>query len=282
MNVPSRRSSGWSARRRAASASRRVSAAICVERLPVGVEHDRHEQRVVRSDGDADVDAGVALDLAVDVRRVEARKRLQRSGGRLHDEVVDRRSLVAFLARSAPQRRDQRHVDVGRDGEGRDRRRRLDHPARDRRLRRRQLERARIALSSGRGLVHFCARLGRGLLDVLARDPAARGRCPQCLGARGRARRRCVSPPASRWDAARPIRRPQPGRDGPRCSVHSHRSRASRSVPRTEPSRPRERGSSRACRRIPPRRRRSPCRSPPRSGRRLARTCPPGRPASGR
>ena len=27
------------------------------ERLPVGVEHDRHEQRIVGGDGDADVDA---------------------------------------------------------------------------------------------------------------------------------------------------------------------------------------------------------------------------------
>ena len=110
------------------------------ERLPVRVEHDGHEQRVVRGNGDADIDARVALDLAVDVRGVEAREVAQRSGRRLHDEVVERRHVVALVACLAPPRRDLRHVDVRRDGEEGNRGRRLDHPARDRRLRRRQLD----------------------------------------------------------------------------------------------------------------------------------------------
>ena len=37
------------------------------ERLLVGVEYDGHEQRIVCGNRDADVDAGVVLDLAVHV-----------------------------------------------------------------------------------------------------------------------------------------------------------------------------------------------------------------------
>ena len=76
------------------------------ERLPVGVEDDRDEQGVVGRDGDADVDARVALDLSVDVGRVEAREVPERVRSRLDDEVVERGHDVALGSRVAPPRDD--------------------------------------------------------------------------------------------------------------------------------------------------------------------------------
>ncbi len=57
---------------------------------PVGVDDDGDQQRVVDRNRDPDVDARVALDAPVDVRRVESRKLAQNECGGLHDEVVER------------------------------------------------------------------------------------------------------------------------------------------------------------------------------------------------
>ena len=150
MNVPPRSSSGRSERPRAPSTSRRVSAAISARLLPVGVGDDRHEQRVVDRNGDADVDARVALDAPVDVRRVESRKLAQNECGGLDDEVVERGRVLGLLPRAAAKRDDLRHVGVGRDGEGRDLRSRLRHATRDRRLCRRQLDDGDVPAGSPR------------------------------------------------------------------------------------------------------------------------------------
>ena len=58
------------------------------QRLLVGVEHGRHDERVVGRDGDADVDARVELEAAVLVGAVGARELAQRQRGRLDDHVV--------------------------------------------------------------------------------------------------------------------------------------------------------------------------------------------------
>ena len=52
------------------------------ERLGVGVEHGRHDERVLRGDGDADVDARVQLQRAVAVAAVRARVLAQRERAR--------------------------------------------------------------------------------------------------------------------------------------------------------------------------------------------------------
>ena len=87
VKVPSRSSSGRSARRaRGVREAARLGGDLR-QRLRVGVEHDRDEQRVVERDRDPDVDARVLLDPSVDVGRVEPRQLAQRRGGGL-----DRRS----------------------------------------------------------------------------------------------------------------------------------------------------------------------------------------------
>ena len=68
------------------------------QRLLVGVEHGRHDQRVVRRDGDAHVDARVQLDLPVAVAAVGARVLPQRQGRRLDDHVVVGRRRLASRA----------------------------------------------------------------------------------------------------------------------------------------------------------------------------------------
>ena len=166
------------------------------ERLGVGVEDGRHDQRVLTRDRDADVDARVQLELAVAVGAVRARELAQRQRGRLDDEVVERRrrivpggrlELLAELDRVL-------HVDLAGEHELRRGRLGLRHPARDRLLQPRELldrgralagvapdttglGTSRSGSSSRRGLgllprlPPFCA---RRRLDVGLHDPAAR------------------------------------------------------------------------------------------------------------
>ena len=179
VNVPSWKSSGLERPPPRAVRERSRLLGELGERLAVGVAHDGHEQRVVGGDRDADVDARVELDLAVDVGGVEARELAQRGSDGLDDEVVDRRRVLAPLASLPARRDDLRHVDVGRDGEDRDRRRRLDHPARDRRLRRGRLDDADLSLAGDRlgAEPAGASRLGRRSGHVVDGDPAARARC---------------------------------------------------------------------------------------------------------
>ena len=95
----------------------------------------------------------------------------------LTTKSLSRRSLLAPLARLAPRRDDLRHVDVRRDGEDRDRRRRLGHPAGDRRLRRRRLMDADLALAGDRRTRRRSRggiRLGCRSCHILDGDSAAR------------------------------------------------------------------------------------------------------------
>ena len=126
-------------------------------------------------------------------------------------------------------------------------------------------------------------RLGRRSGHVVDGDPPARARAGELVerdaeldGGAARDRRR-VGPsragvvggtPTSAAGCGR--RRVQPARAPPARAVRRRvlrrrRSRASRSARRPPRSHPPGRGSSRACRRTPPRRPRSPCRSRPRS-----------------
>jgi hypothetical protein len=69
-------------------------AADLPERLLVGVEDRRDHERVVRRDGDSDVDALVELEAGIDVGAVRARERAQRERADLDHEVVEGRRLA--------------------------------------------------------------------------------------------------------------------------------------------------------------------------------------------
>ena len=148
------------------------------QRLLVGVEHRRHDERVVGGDGDADVDARVELEAAVLVGAVGARVLAQRQRRRLDDHVVVGRHRAAQrLGRGLEllaQGDGALHVDVGGDGELGDGRLGLRHPPRDDLLGARELLDADVALG------------GAGLGDARGRRRGARGRC----GLRARPRRR--------------------------------------------------------------------------------------------
>ena len=65
------------------------------ERLEVGVEDRRHDERSIGGDGDADVDARVELEAAVAVGAVRQRMLAQRERRGLDDQVVERRGDLA-------------------------------------------------------------------------------------------------------------------------------------------------------------------------------------------
>ena len=290
VNVPSRRSSGWSARRRARVREARVSRrrsrrASCVS----ASSDDGHEQRVVGRDRDPDVDARVALDRAVDVRRVEARKLAQRRGGGLDDEVVERRSASPSSAR-AP-RRSAAISDMSTSAE-----------------------------TVKTGIVVADSTIRRAIVACVAVSSTMRA--SPSAGGRGLLRRR-PEPAAAFWTSSRVIRPPgpvpampwsetpsstavrratgvafgrrrlRPARDAARRSRGGAAPRALRPARRRSPSVAigcADRGG-RALgnedrverrRRTRPRRRPSPCRSRPRSAPRLARTPRPATSASAR
>ena len=90
LNVPAKISSARSPRVRAASASRRRSAARLLERARVGVEDDRHREAVVEREREADVDALVHDHAVVGEARVDARVLAQRAGAGHRDDVGER------------------------------------------------------------------------------------------------------------------------------------------------------------------------------------------------
>ena len=163
------------------------------QRAPVGVEHRRHDQRVLPGDGDAHVHAAVELELAVPVGAVGPRELAQGQRAGLHDHVVvgRHRRVGAEALLDLPAERDAAlHVDVHADDEVGDRRLGLRHAAGDDALQpgrlldddvalggaalgdgARGLGLRRLLLLGGLALVG-CAR--RRTLDVRLHDPPAR------------------------------------------------------------------------------------------------------------
>ena len=93
VNVPPPSSGGVIVAGAHALGQRARLAGDLAERLLVGVEHRRHDQRVLRGDRDADVDARVQLQAPVAVAAVRARVLAQGQRAGLHDHVVVRRRL---------------------------------------------------------------------------------------------------------------------------------------------------------------------------------------------
>src|SRR3954470_22368397 len=85
------------------------------ERLAVGVEDRRNDERVLSRDRDADVHSRVLLELAVAVGAVDARMLAQRVGDALDDHVVERRRVLRRVAQPLAQLDRERHVDVNHE-----------------------------------------------------------------------------------------------------------------------------------------------------------------------
>ena len=173
VNVPDESSGGVIAPARTRSASARDSRGDLAERLAVGVEHGRDDERVLAGHRDADVHARVELELAVAVGAVRAREVDQRERAGLDHEVVERRHRLALgggRLELLAQVDGLLHVDVDVEHEVRRGGLRLRHPPRDRLLEAREVLRRRLALAGlrvaghdrRRGLALLLLRLGLG------------------------------------------------------------------------------------------------------------------------
>ena len=199
------------------------------DRLAVGVEDRRHEQRVVRGDGDADVHAAEADHPAVLEAAVHGRVLAQRQPGGVDEEVVHGRERRATLpAQLVAERGHALHVDRDLERELRDLGPRPRHPLDDRALGRRQVDDGLLTASarSGGGRRGRRCALG-GAADVRFGDPAARTGALESVqidaelgcespGDGGRARTRACAGGSGRgsWSGRR--RRGRRGRSG-RC-----------------------------------------------------------------
>ena len=142
-----------------------------LERFPVGVADDRHDQAFVQRHGHAHVNPAVESERAVFERRVHARMLPQGVCARLHDEIgIGDAELLAYGLAAVDQLAD---VHLAGDGQLRAALQALVHALGD------HLAHAAQWLGFVRGRRGSCS--GRGLspavddlLDVFARNPAAR------------------------------------------------------------------------------------------------------------
>ncbi len=145
------------------------------ERLPIGVAHHRRDQPVFHCDGDAQVHFVPVADPVVLPPGVAGGMRLQRRGGGLHDDVVER-DLWSCLAAPLPRRVERLprlprpiHVDFGGEIERRDRSERLREPLGDRLP---DLGQGDIPEGAGRRGGRDDTRRQGGLVQVAKHDPS--------------------------------------------------------------------------------------------------------------